>query len=120
MTWSDATEDPALIEPRCQASLSNFTNIHDHDKDRILFANPAALERRNMTVRLSYDGGHTWPVARQVHAGPSAYSCLTVLPDMTAGLLYERGDEDTYEKITFARFDLEWITNGKDKILSKQ
>ena len=119
-TWSDATEDPALIEPRCQASLSNFTDIHDHDKDRILFANPAALERRNMTVRLSYDGGHTWPVAKQVHAGPSAYSCLTVLPDMTAGLLYERGDESTYEKITFARFDLEWITNGKDKIQSKQ
>ena len=119
MTWSDAIEDPALIEPPCQASLSNVTNIHDHDKDRILFANPAALERKNMTVRLSYDGGHTWPIAKQVHAGPSAYSCLTVLPDMTAGLLYERGDQRTYEKITFARFDLEWITNGKDKILPR-
>ncbi len=120
MTWSDATEDPALIEPRCQASLSNFTNIHDHDKDRILFANPAAMERKNMTVRLSYDGGRTWPVSKQVHAGPSAYSCLTVLSDLTAGLLYERGDQDTYEKITFARFDLEWVTDGKDKLLPKE
>ena len=120
MTWSDATQDPALIEPRCQASLSNFTNKLDHDQDRILFANPADTERKNMTVRLSYDGGHTWPVSKQVHAGPSAYSCLTVLSDLTGGLLYERGDQDTYEKITFARFDLEWLTNGKDKLLPKK
>ena len=108
--------DPALVEPRCQASLSNFTNRLDHDRNRLLFSNPADIERRNMTIRLSYDDGRTWPVFRQVHAGPSAYSCLTVLPDMTAGCLYERGDQTPYEKITFARFDLEWLTQGKDSL----
>jgi hypothetical protein len=44
-------------------------------------------------------------------AGPFAYSCLTVLADGTIGLPYER---DGYEKITFARFNLAWLTNGGD------
>ena len=93
LTWSEVVKDPAHIEPRCQGSLSYFTDALSHDKDRLLFSNPASTKRENMTVRLSYDGGHTWPVAKQLHAGPSAYSCLSVLPDLTIGCLYERGDE---------------------------
>ena len=69
-----------------------------------------------MTVRLSYDEGKSWPVAKQLHGGPSAYSCLTVLSDMTIGCLYERGDGTPYEKITFAHFDIEWLTNGEDSL----
>jgi sialidase-1 len=65
----------------------------------------------NGTVRLSYDEGESWPVSRTVYPGSFAYSCLTVLPDGTVGLLYERDD---YGKITFARFDLAWLTNGQD------
>jgi sialidase-1 len=120
LTWTDAVEDPVLIEPRCQGSLESYTNTIDHDKNRLLFANPASLKRENMTVRLSYDNGHTWPAAKQIHAGPAAYSCLTVLADMTAGCLYERGDKTAYEKITFARFNAEWLTDGKDTIAKKQ
>lgn len=35
---------------------------------------------------------------------------------MTAGCLYERGDRTPYEKITFARFDLKWLTLGQDSL----
>src|SRR5262249_35961359 len=120
MTWSEVVEDVALIEPRCQGSLESYTDTISHDKDRLLFANPASQERKNMTVRLTYDGGRTWPVARQLHPGPSAYSCLTVLPDMTAGCLYERGDKSPYERIMFARFNVEWLTDGKDSTPNKR
>jgi sialidase-1 len=116
MTWSQVVEDATLIESRCQASLERYTAKLRHDKDRLLFSNPASLERKNMTVRLSYDEGQTWPIAKQLHEGPSAYSCLTVLSDMTAGCLYERGENGPYEKITFARFNTEWLTDGKDSI----
>jgi len=116
-SWSKVVKDQTLIGPRCQASLSSFTNSIDHDKDRLLFSNPASTtKRKNMTVRLSYDGGETWPVAKQLHAGPAAYSCLTTLSDMTIGCFYERGDQDRYEKITFARFNLEWLTDGTDAV----
>jgi len=115
-TWTDIQEDAALIEPRCQGSLQVFTSTVTQDKNRLLFANPASLERKNLTCRLSYDEGRTWPVAQQIHAGPAAYSCLTILSDQTAACLYEAGEKSAYEKISFARFNLEWLTGGKDTI----
>jgi sialidase-1 len=62
-----------------------------------------------MTVRLSEDAGKTWPISRELHAGPSAYSCLVELPDGNVGCLYEAGEKDSYEKIVFARFTLDWL-----------
>ena len=116
MSWSEMTEDPALIEPRCQGSLIVHTDGLHYPKSRLVFLNPASTERHKMTAHLSYDEGKTWPVSKQLYAGPSAYSSLTVLRDLTIGCLYERGDEGPYEKITFARFNLEWLTDGKDKL----
>jgi len=116
-TWSDVIDETVLIEPRCQASFIRYTRQRNGNyKNPLLFSNPASTsDRINMTVRLSYDEGKTWPVSKVIHDGPSAYSCLTILPDGTIALLYERGDNSPYEKITFARFSLEWLTNGKDK-----
>jgi sialidase-1 len=74
-----------------------------------LFSNPANGERdqRNrLTVRMSEDEGRTWPVAKLLYAGPSAYSCLAVLPDGSIGCLYEAGQKHPYEKLVFAHFRL--------------
>jgi len=107
LTWSEPVWDDALIEPVCQASLIGFGK----GKRRVLlFSNPADTKRVNMTVRLSRDEGKTWSSSKTVHAGPSAYSNLVELKGNTAGLLYERGDADRYERITFARFPLKWLT----------
>lgn len=117
LSWSALERDEGLIEPICQASLRRFTNAAEGDRSRLLFANPASPRaRENMTVRLSYDEGLSWPVARVLHPGPAAYSCLTVLPDRTLACLYERGDENPREKITWEHFDLEWLTEGKDRL----
>jgi len=59
---------------------------------------------------VSKDGGRTWPIARVVHAKAAAYSSLGILPDGSIVLLYENGEEDAYERITCARFSLEWLT----------
>lgn len=116
-TWSKVKFDAALIEPICQASFIRYTDAYRRDRSRLLFSNPASREHRiAMTVRLSYDEGKTWAVSKMIYPGPSAYSCLAVLPDMSIGCLYERGEEHPYEKITFARFKLEWLTDGKDSV----
>lgn len=117
-TWSEIVDDATLIEPVCQASFIRYTDTRDgYARNRLLFANPASTKaRENMTVRLSYDEGKTWPVSKVVDPGPAAYSCLTVLPDGTIGLLYE---SENYGKITFVRFNLEWLTDGNDT-LTKQ
>lgn len=108
LSWSPVTLDDALVEPVCQASLLRYPE--GKEKGWTLFSNPASTKREKMTVRLSHDDGATWPVQRLLYAGPSAYSCLTVLPDRTIGCLYERGAKSPYEKITFAHFTLAWLT----------
>ena len=69
--------------------------------------------RANMTVRISYDEGKTWPIAKSIHSGPSAYSCMTVLKDGSIGLFYEHGDKKSYNRIRFVRFGLDWLTGAK-------
>ena len=122
-TLGETTADRALIEPPAQASLLRYSLAsrgpgknaeQGAGRNRILFANPAAPKRERMTVRLSYDEGSTWPVSRVMHEGPAAYSSLVVMRDRTIGLLYERGAETPYERITFTRFTLGWLTNGED------
>jgi len=110
-TWSEVDYDAALPEPICQASLLRYSTKADGGKNILLFANPATKKSRSrMTVKLSYDEGKTWPIAKLITSGSAAYSCLTVLPDKTVGLLYER---DGYKRISFARIPLEWLTGEK-------
>ncbi len=104
LTWSAPTDDPALIDPVCQAGL-----IHLPDR-AWLFTNPASLKRENLTVRLSPDQGASWPTARTLHSGPAAYSSPAVLPNGNLACLYERGDQGPYETLTLARFNREWLT----------
>jgi len=114
-TWSPLTFDAALIEPVCQASLLRLPAAND-DAGGLLFSNPASKkDRRKLTVRLSRDDGKTWPVSRVLHEGPSAYSCLTVLPDRTVGCLFEAGEKTAYERIDFARFELSWLAEATAK-----
>ncbi len=106
-TWDAAQPHKGLIEPICQASLLWY---NDESKEQLLFSNPASTKRERLTIRLSRDEGVTWPVSRVLHEGPAAYSCLAILPDGQIGILYERGDETPYQKVTFARFPLSWLT----------
>jgi len=114
ITWSNVMHDAALVEPLCQASFTRYSWHSKSDKSCLLFSNPASMSKRvEMTVRLSYDEGKTWPASRVLHSGPSAYSCLAVLPDGDIVCLYEAGQEHPYEKIVFARFSLDWLTSGE-------
>jgi sialidase-1 len=109
MTWSPLKLDDALIEPVCEGSILRCTWPDNGDKSRILFCNPASKKRENLTVRVSYDEGGTWPVSKVIFAGPSAYSCLAILPDKTIGCLFECGQTKPYETISLARFPISWL-----------
>jgi len=116
-TWSDLAFDETLIEPVCQGSFVRYTLAADSGKDCVLFSNPASTESRvNMTVRISYDEGESWPVAKSLHSGPSAYSSLAALGNNTVACLYERGDDSAYETLTLARFTLDWLTDAEDRV----
>jgi len=111
VTWSPSKDHAPLVGPRCQASLIRYSDPLDGEPSRLVFSNPASPSgRRAMTVRLSLDEGRSWPHAKTIHAGPSAYSCLTRLPDGSIGLLYEAGEKSPYESVRFVRVPLEWLT----------
>lgn len=100
-SWSPVVFDETLVEPVCQASLIRYDA---DDGPLLLFSNPASTKRERMTVRVSRDGGRTWPVSHLVHEGSAAYSSLVALPAGRVGLLYERDD---YGRIGFVRLELE-------------
>ena len=110
LTWTPPTDVDDLVEPVCQASIIRYSTDRDGDKNRLLFSNPAKESRERLTIKMSIDEGKTWPVFKALYAGPAAYSDLAVSPDKAIYCLYERGIEHPYEEITFAKFDLEWLT----------
>jgi sialidase-1 len=104
--------DPALSDPPCQASIFRYSWATEGDPSRILFSNPAGPGRANLTIRLSYDEGRTWPVEKLIYSGSAAYSCIARLPDGKIGVVYER---DGYGKLTFMSFEPEWLDADSDE-----
>ncbi len=132
--WTKPVFDDQLDEPICMASLCRLSEKGKADRDRLLFANPDNLDgagqdeapvrmhaRKNLTVKLSYDEGRTWAVARVLEPGTSGYSDLAVGPDGVIYCLYESGSTDgknhfNTKALTLARFNLEWLSDGKDRL----
>jgi sialidase-1 len=109
-TWSALEFDAMLVEPICQASLIAVSPPVQTGHPLLIFSNPASKQaRRNMTGRVSRDGGRSWPVIIPVNHGSSAYSCLAELPDVRIGLLYERGDSS---RITFTVISRDLTESG--------
>lgn len=131
--WASPWFDPALLEPICMASLVRYSTVQSGGRDRILFSNPDNLAtsqgkptrpgqpgaRRNLSIKLSYDEGITWPVNKVLELGSSAYSDLAVTADGTILCVFERTFTDPATRrriaaLSLARFTLEWLTDGKD------
>eukprot|EP01050_Picozoa_sp_SAG11_P014545 SAG11_NODE_1803_length_4235_cov_6.769342_3_plen_147_part_00 len=81
---------PDLVQPGpsgCQGSL-----VRPPGQAALFYAGPAStVERHNMSVKRSVDGGASFPDAVVVYPGPSSYSSLAALRDGTEelGLLFE-------------------------------
>jgi len=108
--WGKPAFDKTLIEPQCQASLFRYSWKGPSESSRLLFCNPAARSRSNLTLRLSLDEGLTWAKQRLLYQGSSAYCSLTRLANGNIGVVYER---DNYGKITFQQIPLAWLEAGR-------
>jgi sialidase-1 len=96
-TWK-SNIDSTLIDPGCNASLIKYNY---EDKNILIFSNAKSKsERKNMTIRLSYDEGKTWSEEKTIYKGSSAYSSLTILQNGDIGLFFEK---DEYQENVFVR-----------------
>jgi sialidase-1 len=133
-SWSPLEFDATLIEPVCQASLiamprpgrpaevllvASLIAMPRPGRPAemlLVFSNPASTTaRRALTVRVSGDGGKTWPVNIPVEAESAAYSCLAPLTGGRVGLLYERRQS---AHITFTVFPVAWPGEPRDGLPS--
>jgi len=130
--WGRPQFHDQLLEPICMASMVRLSEAPA--RNRLLFSNPHNLtrtdgkeapgksrDRKNVSVKLSYDEAATWPVSKTIEPDFSGYSDLAVASDGTILLFYERGStdgKDIYRTglLTVARFNLEWLTDGKDAL----
>jgi sialidase-1 len=100
--WTKPEFVNELYEPICMASIVSVPSDRAGKvgKPWLVFCNPdsgptqaggkqGSRDRRNLTVKVSKDGGRTWPQCRTVEAGPSGYSDMAVAPDGAICLLYE-------------------------------
>lgn len=109
-TWTTG-EWEDLPDPACNGDLLRCTQrTPEGERTLLLHSLPAdSVDRRNVSIAVSYDEGRTWPVRKCVWDVPSGYSSLTVLPDGGIGLLTEVGDWDSGFSIWFTRLTLDWL-----------
>jgi len=121
--WTPVEFADALYEPICCAGLVRMGPDEGADAGVLVFTNPAGkpgevprsgkgMPRTNLTVRLSYDEGRTWPFSRSIEPELAGYS------DVAAGdgfiyCLYEHGagsDKPIHPRgIRLARFTVDWV-----------
>lgn len=93
MTWKEhESSRTALPEPVCMASLISVKAADNVlGKDILIFSNPNTTNaRKNITIKVSLDGGHTWEHQLLLDEGENwGYSCLTMVDEETIGILYE-------------------------------
>lgn len=94
-TWVEhASSRKALQEPVCMASLLRIPATDNVlNKDILVFSNPDTTKgRHHITIKVSLDGGNTWPPEYQLMLDEDegwGYSCLTLIDRETIGILYE-------------------------------
>ena len=117
-SWTPLGLQNDLPGVTCQSSVIAMPN-GKKENARILWSGIVASDRpigrRDLTVFLSEDGGQSFPKSRVVHAGPAAYSDMTVVPDGTVLVFYEGGKSRRYASIRLARFNLDWVTQTDRK-----
>ena len=114
--WSKPRFAEELYDPTCMASIIGVASKKKNEKPAIVFVNPDSRNiekhpRQNLTVKLSYDNGYSWPVQKVLNSGPSGYSDLAIGPDGTIYCLYETntvGKGFNYS-LVLKKFDSNWL-----------
>jgi sialidase-1 len=102
--WTKPT--PLFPSTRVAEAIERYTRKGENDasRNRLLHTIPAGGPlgaRSNLEIRISYDEGASFGVARRVYAGYAAYSDLVNIDSDQVGILWERGETTGYQFITF-------------------
>ena len=109
-SWSDIKIDLCFpISTQCDGGLNKVTK---NGKSYLIHSKNEAVQRKNLTLRVSDDNGKSWPVSKVIEPESAAYSDIAVLPDNTILVLYETGKG---KPVYCIRTNIEWILDKKDQ-----
>jgi sialidase-1 len=108
-TWISEHEDDELFDgpPDVYGCKAGLLRLPYEGRDILLYSAPGpGPNRENITVRVSFDGGKTWPAKRLVRPGPGNYTWLAAGRKGTPseGQIYLLSGKDW-----LARFNLAWV-----------
>ena len=112
-TWQDEHEDDELWDgpPDVYGCKAGLVRLPDNDRDVLVFSSPGRRDKRDdITVRVSLDGGKTWPAKRLVRSGPGNYTWLACgrTGTLSEGMIYLIANTGW-----MARFNLAWVMEGE-------
>lgn len=111
-TFCEHGQHEEVPDSNLHAGLIRYRGGEEESEDLLLFSSPSPT--KDMTIRISRDEGRSWDFSCRVEQGLSRYSDLAVTADGTILCLYTNGVVRDREKISVARFNLEWLTNTSD------
>lgn len=109
--WTVPAPHPGLPDPAVNGDILRVDPDPDSPRGNwLLSSNPdSQTTRSNLVVRLSKDGGRTWPWAFTVQTGPAGYSTMVRLADGSFAVLYEHRAPDS---LVLTRFGLDQFPSG--------
>jgi len=122
MNWINGRRSEVLPDgdrARAYGLMGGMVRLPIMNRDILLFSNIVSPEgRKNGFVWVSFDGGDTWPLRRQVTPGTFAYSAMNAGRPGTPSegwiyLFYEGETKDQPAAGSMARFNLSWMLEGE-------
>ena len=113
LNWSSLVNDDELPDPACMAGIVSLTDpIDGFTQSRLVFSGPnSTTARSNGHAWVSFDGGATWPLKKQVYFGSFAYSLPVPVDCDRFGVFFEK---DGNSRISLAFMNYAEATGGTD------
>lgn len=113
VSWADVHVDNNLPDSRNNAQIIRAFPSANNGTLRakvLLFSNTEKPNNRvDGKVKMSYDDGKSWPIAKQIRNGGTGYTTMAVQPDGSIGLLME---PDTWNKVGYVNFTLKTLAEN--------
>jgi len=135
-TWGETIKEKQLEDPKVlegyfngiagiASGLLRVSEQGKQDINRLIYSAPAAgWQRDQLQLKMSYDEGNTWPIAKTLAWGGAAYSDLVLQDDRRVGLVYEIPEQyfgistDTMDEIRYVNFTMDWLTDNNEDTVS--
>lgn len=106
--WSKMEARKELVDPICFGSVIKYDGFDG--KYALLMVNCAdEHDRKNITLRVSFDDGKTWSVKRTIDADRGGYADIAA--DEKNGIIYVIYEDKFGETVYLAKMNPEWILN---------